>query len=101
VNGTHEVNVEESIDLLGIPAGKIDIQRLFYCHVIKMYNRPDWTLDEMNHVNFDWFRPRNCFRHTSEEVEKWVAECGLALRRMHLQEAGICAIASALASVAG
>ncbi len=34
------VNVPERIDLLDIPAGPIDVQRLFYRHVFKAFHRP-------------------------------------------------------------
>ena len=31
------VDVPEDVELLGIPAGPIDVQRLFYWHVAKAY----------------------------------------------------------------
>ena len=31
------VDVPEDVELLGIPAGPIDVQRLFYWHVVKAY----------------------------------------------------------------
>ena len=60
-----EINVPEDISLLGIPAGPIDLQRLFYWHIFKAYYRPDWSLEEMNHVNFDWYAPKNSHRQTA------------------------------------
>jgi ubiquinone/menaquinone biosynthesis C-methylase UbiE len=62
------VDVPERIDLLDIPAGPIDLQRLFYWHVFKAFYRPDFTLDEMNHINFDWYAPRNAHRQSAAEV---------------------------------
>ncbi len=41
-----EVDVPEAVDLLGIPAGKINIQRLFYWHIFKAYYRPEFSMDE-------------------------------------------------------
>ncbi len=35
-----EIDVPEAIDVLEIPAGPIDLQRLFYWHVCKMFYRP-------------------------------------------------------------
>ena len=63
-----EVDVPETIDLLEIPAGKIDLQRLFYWHVFKAFHHPELTLDELNHINFDWYAPRNAHRQSPEEV---------------------------------
>lgn len=88
-----KVEVPEDVELLDIPAGEIDIQRLFYWHVFKAFYRPDFTLDEMNHINFDWYRPSNAFRQTPDEVREWCQECGLAIEHMGVEEAGITVVA--------
>lgn len=88
-----EVDVPETIDLLGIPAGKIDLQRLFYWHIFKAYYRPEWSLEEMNHVNFDWYAPKNAFRQTPEEVRAWCEELNLVIEREVVEDAGITVIA--------
>jgi arsenite methyltransferase len=88
-----ELDVPEEIELIGIPAGQIDIQRLFYWHVLKAFYRPDLTFDEMHHINYDWFAPANAHRQSPEEVQKWCAEGGLDIERENLQEAGITIIA--------
>jgi hypothetical protein len=85
--------VPEAIELLGIPAGPIDLQRLFYWHVIKAYHDPALSLDEMAHINFDWFAPRNAHRQTPEEVRSWCAEAGLEVEHEDVQEAGITVVA--------
>ena len=84
-----EVDVPEDVELLGIPAGKLDVQRLFYWHVAKAYYDPELTLDEMNHINFDWYAPVNAHRQSPEEVERWCGESGLEIERMDVQDAGI------------
>jgi arsenite methyltransferase len=88
-----EIEIDEPIDLLQIPAGKINLQRLFYWHVLKAYYRPEFSLDEMNHVNFDWFAPRNARRHTIEEVSGWCDDMNLVIERQDVQDAGITIIA--------
>ena len=88
-----EIDVPEAIDVLQIPAGRINLQRLFYWHVFKAYYRPEMTLDEMNHINFDWYAPRNAHRHTPEEVRGWCAELGLTIERERVEEAGITIVA--------
>jgi arsenite methyltransferase len=84
-----EVDVPEDIDLLEIPAGLIDLQRLFYWHVFKAYYDPDLTLDEMNHINYDWYAPRNAHRQSPEEVREWCEAAGLEIERERVEEAGI------------
>jgi hypothetical protein len=85
--------VPEAVDLLDIPAGPVDVQRLFYWHVIKAYHRPDLTFDEMHHINYDWFAPRNAHRQSPDEVRRWCEEAGLVIEREDLQEAGITVVA--------
>lgn len=87
------VEVPEDVDLLGIPAGQIDIQRLFYWHVFKAYHRPDMTLDELNVINFDWYGPRHAYHQTAEEVRECCAEAGLIIEREQVEEAGITIVA--------
>ena len=88
-----EIDVPESIDLLEIPAGKINLQRLIYWHVFKAFYREGMTLDEMNHINFDWFAPANAHRQTPEEVRRWCIEAGLEIEREVVENAGITIVA--------
>ncbi len=88
------VDIPEEIPFLGIPKGTIDLQRLFYWYILKAYYKPDWTHDEMNHVNYDWYRPTNCHRHTPEEIKKWCNEADLRIEHMDLQESGITVVAN-------
>jgi len=87
------VEVPEDVTLLGIPKGRYDVQRLFYWHVCKAFYRPDFTLDEMNHVNFDWFRPVNCHRQTPDDVRVWCQAAGLDVDTIRVEEAGMTIIA--------
>lgn len=87
------VDVPEEIPFLGIPKGPIDLQRLFYWHVFKAFWRPDYGLEELNHVNFDWYRPPNCRRQTPGEVRAWCLEAGLEVERLDVQPSGITVVA--------
>lgn len=51
------------------------------------------TLDEMNHINFDWYAPRNAHRQTPEEVRGWCGDLGLAIEHERVEDAGITIIA--------
>lgn len=88
-----EIDIPERIDLLGIDAGKINLQRFFYWHVLKCFYRPDYSLDEMNHINFDWYAPANAARQSPEEVRSWCAEAGLTVEREVVEDAGITIVA--------
>lgn len=88
-----EVDIENDIPLLQIEKGKINLQRFIYWHVFKAYYRPDMTLDEMLHVNFDWYAPRNAHRQTPEEVRKWCGESGLEIQSEKVERSGITIVA--------
>jgi arsenite methyltransferase len=88
-----EITVPEPVELLGIPAGRVNVQRLFYWHVAKAFYHPDLTLDEMNHINFDWYAPAHAHRQSPEEVRRWCDECSLAVEREIVEEAGITVVA--------
>jgi arsenite methyltransferase len=84
-----DIEVPEDIPFLGIKRGKQDLQRFFYWNICKLFYRPEYHLDEMNHINFDWFRPLNCHRHTKEEIEEYCARAGLSIESIKVEEAGI------------
>lgn len=89
-----EIDIEEAIPYLGIEKGRYNLQRLFYFKICKAFFRADYSLGEMNHINFDWFRPQNCFRHTPDEIKSFTESAGLVIDRMHVEEAGITIIAT-------
>jgi arsenite methyltransferase len=91
-----ELDVPEDIPILEIKKGKINLQRFFYWNICKMWTRTEANLDEMNFVNFDWFRPLNCHRHTKEEVISYCKNAGLEIERMDVQESGITVVAKKL-----
>lgn len=83
-----EIEIPQDIDLLDIKAGNIDLQRFFYWNFCKAYYDKNFDLETMNHINFDWYRPLNCHRHTEEELIQWCAEAGLSVEWMDRQESG-------------
>jgi arsenite methyltransferase len=84
-----ELDIPEDVDVLGIKAGKVDLQRFFYYDIAKAYYDPELTFGEMHHLNFDWYAPKNAFRQTEEEVRRWCDEAGLEVEREHIQQSGI------------
>jgi SAM-dependent methyltransferase len=88
-----KIEVPEDIPFLGIKKGSYDLQRFFYWNIFKAYYREDFDLEEMNHVNFDWYRPLNCQRQTKGEIMRYCDEAGLDIEHINTQEAGFTIVA--------
>lgn len=84
-----EVTIPNDVPLLGIKAGKSDIQRLIYYNFAKLFWNDELSFEENVHVNFDWYRPRYAHRQTVDEVIAWCSEAGLSILRCHEDESGI------------
>jgi arsenite methyltransferase len=93
-----KIDVPEEIELLEIPAGPVDLQRFLYWHVVKAFHHPELSIDELNHINYDWFAPRNAYRQTPEQVRAWCDAANLEIERERVEEAGITMIARKRAS---
>ncbi len=87
-----EVEIKKPISFLGIQEGKINIQRLFYYKIFKAFYHENFTIEEMNHINFDWFRPKNCHRHTPDEIKDFCKDAGLLIERLYIDDSGISVI---------
>jgi len=83
-----EVDVPVDVPLLGISAGKIDVQRLIYWHLAKLFWSDSYSFEENVHVNFDWYRPRYAHRQTESEVRSWCVEAGLEITSLQEEPAG-------------
>jgi SAM-dependent methyltransferase len=84
-----EIDIVEDVPVLGIKAGRYDVQRLIYYTMFKCYWNDRLTFDENVHINFDWYHPRYAWRHTEEEVRKWISDAGLRLVHENIEESGI------------
>ena len=65
------------VKVLEIPAGEYDIQRLIYHFFLKCFWNPALSFEENAAINYDWYHPQLCSRHTLEEVLGWYSEAGL------------------------
>lgn len=83
------IDVPEDIPLLGIQAGKQDLQRFIYWNMFKCYWNDTMDWDSNVITNFDWYHPLHAHRHTKEEVEQWCKEERLSIEHMDIQESGI------------
>jgi SAM-dependent methyltransferase len=66
------VTLTRPINVLGIPAGTHDVQRLIYYNFVKCFWNDAFDFETNNMVNFDWYHPREAWQHTVEEVEGWL-----------------------------
>lgn len=83
-----KINVPQ-VKVLEIPAGEYDVQRLFYHFFLKCFYNPSLSHEENVVINYDWYHPVLCSRHTLEEVLSWFHEAGLAVVQHHVDFYGI------------
>lgn len=88
-----KVEITEPVPLLELEAGSFDLQRWLYWNCFKFYWREEWSFDENNHVNYDWYYPRYAWRHTPEEVRGWLEEFGLVEEHFQVGDSGLSVIA--------
>ena len=66
------ITLAKPVDVLGIPAGTHDVQRLIYYSFVKCFWNDAFDFETNNMVNFDWYHPHDAWQHTEEEVEAWL-----------------------------
>lgn len=73
-----EIEVED-LPAIGIERGRYTPQRILYNFFLKCYWNPDLSFEENAVINYDWYHPSHCSRHTLSEVEGWFAAAGLEI----------------------
>lgn len=71
------ITLDKPIDVLGIPAGTHDVQRLIYYNFVKCFWNDSFDYETNNMVNFDWYHPHNAWQHTEDEVAGWLKAMGV------------------------
>jgi SAM-dependent methyltransferase len=77
------------VEVLGIEAGEYDLQRFLYHFFMKCFWNPDLSFQENAVINYDWYHPQLCSRHTREEVREWFADEGLTVTHEFVDFYGI------------
>ena len=77
------------VPVLEIKGGEYDVQRLIYHFFMKCFWNPDLSFDDNVAINYDWYHPQLCSRHTTEEVAGWFRDCGLRVVHSHEDFYGI------------
>lgn len=68
-----------TVDLLGIKAGQYDLQRFIYHFFAKCFWSKEIDFNSNAAINFDWYHPTLCTRHTLKEVEGWFKQSKLKI----------------------
>jgi SAM-dependent methyltransferase len=83
-----EITVPD-IDALGIEAGTYDVQRFVYHFLMKCFWSDELEPEANAAINYDWYHPQDCSRHTLEEVLGWYARADLEVVHQHVDPYGI------------
>lgn len=78
-----------AVDLLGIEAGEYDVQRLIYHFFLKCFWNSSLSFEANAAINYDWYHPQLCTRHTLLEVESWFKDAGLSVIHRFVDHYGI------------
>jgi SAM-dependent methyltransferase len=78
-----------AVEVLGIQAGTYDIQRFIYHFFAKCFWNPEMDFESNAAINFDWYHPQLCSRHTLEEVEGWFKSANVKIVHRLVDHYGI------------
>lgn len=83
-----KINVPE-IKVLGIKSGEYDIQRFIYNYFLKCFWNNSLDYNENVAINYDWYHPQLCTRHTLEEIINWYDDAELEIIHSCVDDYGI------------
>jgi SAM-dependent methyltransferase len=78
-----------TVEVLEIPGGEYDLQRFLYHFFAKCFWNDEFTFEENAVINYDWYHPQNCTRHTVEEIRDWFLENNLVINHEYVDFYGI------------
>jgi len=77
------------IKTLGIEKGHLPVQRFIYHYFMKCFWNPDLSFEANAAINFDWYHPQLCARHTFQEIRGWFKKANLKITQEFVDEYGI------------
>jgi SAM-dependent methyltransferase len=77
------------VEILGIKEGEYDIQRFIYHYFSKLFWNDEFTFEDNAVINYDWYHPQDCTRHTVEEVREWFIENNIIINHEFVDHYGI------------
>ncbi len=78
-----------NVDVLGIEEGSYDIQRLIYHFFSKCFWNSNLDFNQNSAINYDWYHPQLCTRHTLKEVQEWFLNANLDIVHENVDHYGI------------
>ena len=78
-----------NLEVMGIKGGTYSIQRLIYHFFMKCFWNPDLDFDANAAINYDWYHPQLCSKHSLEEVEDWFIKNELSIKHTNVDHYGI------------
>lgn len=78
-----------SVDILQIEAGEYSLQRFIYHFFMKCFWNADLSFHENSVINYDWYHPQVCSRHTLAEVRQWFHENHVSITHECVDHYGI------------
>ncbi len=78
-----------AVDILEIPEGEYDLQRFIYHFFAKIFWNNEFNFEDNAVINYDWYHPQDCTRHTVEEVREWFSQNGLTITHEFVDFYGI------------
>ncbi len=65
------------VEILEIDGATLELQRFVYHYFMKCFWNPNLSFQANTAINFDWYHPQLCTRHTIEEIRGWFKKAGL------------------------
>jgi SAM-dependent methyltransferase len=78
-----------TVDALEITRGEYDLQRFIYHFFMKCFWNPDLSREDNEAINYDWYHPQLCSRHTVEEIREWFDDESLKITHEFVDHYGI------------
>ncbi len=83
-----KINVPD-VEILEIKSGQYDLQRFIYHFFMKCFWNNELSFNDNAVINYDWYHPQLCSRHTLDEIQNWFKEEGLNIIHEHQDFYGI------------
>lgn len=91
-----EIEVPDDIDVLGIPKGKYDVQRLFYYYFMKLFHNEDLTFTRHVVNNWNAYYPASVLFTTEQEAKVGLKEASFDVEYFNAEGNGMAIVAKAI-----
>lgn len=77
------------IDILQIKKGRYNLHKFFYNYFMKCFWNEQLSFKENSVINYDWYHPQTCSKHTIGEIRKWFKKADLTIVHENIDDYGI------------